>query len=131
MPLTISRLRIELVGPARALGDGQVLALRGRLRLRLDDVDRRHRADLDARLVVADELLGELDRAARDFDRLHGEDIIPVGVPDVRHRVDDRRLQLNFRDVLVQLGDDELLPRVVDPEVAQQRLRVQSPTSWR
>ena len=58
-------LENQLVRAARAFRQGEVLPLGGRLRLRLDDVNRRHRADFDTRLVVAHELIGELDRPAR------------------------------------------------------------------
>ena len=48
--------------PHRALGGDEVLLLGRGLRLRLNDVDRRHRADLDAGLVVLHELVREIDR---------------------------------------------------------------------
>ena len=69
--------------------------------LRLHDVDRRHGADFDARLVVLHELAGEIERLLGDFDRLRGEHVIPVGVSDIRQRVGDRRAQLDVRDVAI------------------------------
>ena len=76
------------------------------------------------------ELIGQIDRLLRHVHRLHGEHVIPVRVADVRQRVRYRRAQLHVGDVAVDLGDGELLARRVDPEAAQQRLRVRDPTSW-
>ena len=49
-------------------------------------------------------LLGEVERLLRDFDRLHREHVVPVRVAHVRERVDDRRLQLDVGDVLIELA---------------------------
>ena len=103
---------------------GERLAPRRRLRLGLDDVDRGERADLDARPVVADELLGELQRLPLDRHRLHGVDELPVGVADAGQRVGDRLAEVDVGDRAVDPRDRELLARLVDAEPAQQRLRV-------
>ena len=117
-------LQRDLGGAARAFGRDERLPLLCGLRLRLHDVDRRHRADLDFGLVVPQQLFGEHQRLARHLDRLHREHVIPVRVPHVRDRVDRGLLQLDVGDVLVDARDEQLLPRGVDPEIAQQRLRV-------
>ena len=69
-------------------------------------------------------LVGQLERLPRHLDRLRREDVVPVGVPDVRDDVGDRGAQLDVGDVAVDLRDDQLSPLCVDPEVAQQRLGV-------
>ena len=84
----------------------------------------RHRADLDLGLVVPEQLFGERQRLPRHVDRLHGEHVIPVRVAHVRDRVDRDLLQLDVGDVLVDARDEQLLPRRVDLEIAQQRLGV-------
>ena len=58
--------RVEAV----TLRGDEILLLGRCLRLRLDDVDRRHRAHFDARLVVLDELRCQGHRLLGDVDRL-------------------------------------------------------------
>ena len=117
-------LQGDFGGAARALGGDDRLPLLRGLRLRLHDVDRRHRADFDLGLVVPQQLVGEQQRLPRDVDRLHGEHVIPVRVAHVRDRVHRGLLQLDVGDVLVDARDEQLLPRRVDLEIAQQRLDV-------
>ena len=90
----------------------------------LDDVERRHRADLDARAVVAERPLRELAATALHREVVDGVDQIPVGVLHVARRDGNRLLQLHVRDLAILPADQHLLPRRVDLEVAQQRLRV-------
>jgi hypothetical protein len=114
----------QLGRPARRFGLHQRLPARRLLRLRLHHIDRRHGPDFDARLVVLHELGREIERLARDVNRLDRVNEVPIRVPHVGQRVDDRRLQLRFGDVLIQLRHDDRLPRRVDLEAAQNRLRV-------
>ena len=139
-PRTIDR--IDRRGPQRVVGAADDQALQrefrgadrrlrlhqrqppvGRFGLRRHDVDRRQRADLDARLVVLHQLARDVERVLRRFDRLNREDQIPVGVPRVGLRRRHCRLQ---RDLVVLLADPirlERRSRRVDLEAAQQRLR--------
>ena len=117
-------LQRDFGGAARTLGRDERLPLLRGLRLRLDDVDRRHRADFDLRLVVPQQLFGQQQRLTRDVDRLHGEHVVPVRVAHVRDRVHRGLPKLDIGDVLVDARDEQLLPRRVDLEVAQQRLGV-------
>ena len=98
------------------------LAACGLFRLCLHDVDQRHRAHFDARLVVLHQLAGEIERLLGHFDGFYGEHVVPVGIPDIRQRVGNRRAQLNVRDVAIELGDLKLLPVRVDPEISKQWL---------
>ena len=124
MPLTIRRFKRDLRRAHGAFRRDERLPLLRGLRLRLHDVDGRHRADLDLRLVVAEQLFGEAQRLAGDLDRLYREHVVPVRVPDVRDSVDRGLLQLDIGDVLVDARDEQLLARGVDLEIAKQRLRV-------
>ena len=117
-------LQRELRGLRGGFGGGQVLAARRGFRLRLHDVERRQRADFDARLVVFDQLVGQLGGALRDVDGALREDQIPVGVAHVGQRLRDRGARALFGDVAVDHVDRQLLPHVVDLEAAQQRLHV-------
>ena len=103
VPLTMSRFSASSAVLRVCTRHGEVLLGRRRLRLGLDDVDRRHRADLDARLVVLDELIGQRHRLLRHVDRLDGEHVVPIRAADVRQRVSDRRAKLNVRDVAIDL----------------------------
>ena len=60
VPATISRLSVNSFVRIADCAATRFCRCRGRLRLRGDDVDRRHRADLDARLVVLHELVARL-----------------------------------------------------------------------
>ena len=124
VPLTMSRLSASSVVRCVACAVDEVLHRRGRLGLCLDDVDRRHRADLHARLVVFDQLVGQVDRLPRDLHRLDGEHVVPVRVPHVRQRVGDRRRQLDVGDVAIQLGDLQLLTGRVGLEAPKQGLGI-------
>ena len=106
----------------RRPGLGYRLAARRLFRLRLGDVQRRQRADLDARAVVLHELGGQRQRVQRDLFGLDREDEIPVRIAHVGDRPDDRRAQRRLGHLLVDLRDLELRPRGIGPEVAQQRL---------
>ena len=114
VPLTIRRFSDELRGGHRRFGLRQGLPPRGRFGLRLHDVERRHGADLDARPVVLDQLVGEVQRADRHVHRLPGEHQFPVGVAHVGDRLRQRAAQLDLRDVVVDRGDPQLQPRAVD-----------------
>ena len=87
-----------------------------------DDVERRQRADFDARPVVFDELGGQRQRALGDFFGLDREDEIPIRVAHVGDRPDDRRAQRRLGHLLIDLRDLQLRAGAVDAEVAQQRL---------
>ena len=69
-------------------------------------------------------LLGQVERLLRDLDRLDREHVVPVGVADVRERVGNRGAKLDVGDVAVDARHRELLPCVVRPKSAEQRLRV-------
>ena len=109
VPLTMIALQREFRGLRGRFGGGQVLPARRRFGLRLDDVERRERADFDARLVVFDQLVGQLGGALRDVDRALREDQIPIGVADVGQRLGDRRARALFRDVAIDRVDQQLL----------------------
>ena len=95
--------------------------------LGLDDVERRHGADLDARAVVLERLLRQLERLALHVEVADGVHQVVVRVANVADGAVDRLLQLHVGDFLVLLADEQLLARAVDLEVAQQRLRVDRP----
>ena len=83
-------LEDQLGGPPRGgrLRDGLTP---GRLfGLRLDDVERRHRADLDARTVVLDELVGQRERPLGHVSRLDGVNQVEIRIAHVRQRRHDR-----------------------------------------
>ena len=80
-----------------ASASGQRLPAVGRFGFCLHDVERRERADFDARLVVLDELVGELQRALGDVDGAAREHEIPVRVAHVGERLRDRRAQASLR----------------------------------
>ena len=58
---------------------------------RLRRLDRRQRADLDAHLAVLEQPLGQLQRAAANFDLLDRRPKVPVRRADVGLQVLDRR----------------------------------------
>ena len=91
--------------------------------LRLDDVDRRHGADLDALLVVGQQPLREVERLLLRLQVVDLVRQVPVGVLHVARRRDDRGLQLHVGGLAVFPAGLERLPQVVDLEVLQQRLR--------
>ena len=124
VPLTMKRLSASSAVCSVASADGQRLPPVGRFGLGLDDVERRERADFDARLVVFDELVGELQRALGHVNGAAGEHEIPVGVAHVGQRLRDGRAQRLFGNLTVDLRDRKLLPRLIDEQPAQQRLRV-------
>ena len=70
-------LERELRGLLRRFGQGQRLPPVGRFGLGLHDVERGERADFDARPVVFDELVGQLQRALGDVDRVPRKDADP------------------------------------------------------
>ena len=134
--------RIDLRGPQRIVGAADDEPLQRELRraplriglrhgleprrgfgLRLHDVERRQRADLDARLVVLHELVGEILRPLGDVERVDRVDQLPVRVAHVGQRRGDGAAQLDLGGVAVERRDDELLAVVVDAEPAEQRLR--------
>ena len=117
-------LQREFRGLRGGFGGGQVLPAGRGFGLRLDDVERRERADFDARLVVFDQLVGELGGALGDVDRALREDEIPIGVAHVGERLRDGRPRALFRNVAVDQVDRQLLAGVVDLEAAKDRLRV-------
>jgi hypothetical protein len=90
-------------------------------RFGLDDVDLRHGADFDARLVV-------LERRARDVERLLRDvetRIAPTAGSTRAHvarGLDDALLQLDVGLRGLVLAGQQLLPERVDLEVPQQRL---------
>ena len=94
------------------------------LRLGLDDVDGRHRADRDPRSVVAQRLLGELKRLPLHVEERHGEEEVPVGVPHVALGRHDGLTQSDVGDLPVGGSHGDLLAAGVDGEVPQQGLRV-------
>ena len=101
----------------------QRLLPRGRLGLRGHDVERRQGTDLDADLVVVDQLLGQVHRHARRVDRLHGVDEVPVGVLGVGDGVDDQRADGRIRVLERDEAGGKRLPVAVDHEVLDEWLR--------
>ena len=97
-------LERELVVAQRRLRVDQRLAAGRLVGLRLHDVNRRHRADFDPRSVVADQLRRQVERRLRRVHGLTRVDQFPVRVPHLRHGARRRRLQVQLRGVLRQLG---------------------------
>ena len=122
VPLTIRRFSASSVFCSDRFGVDEVLAPRRLFRLRLHDVDRRHRADLDAGPVVLHQLRREVERGALVLQVQDGEDEIPVGVAHLRHRARGRRLQIELRQVLLNRGRQQVGPSLVDLAVGQDRL---------
>ena len=105
------------------LGDDHRFLALGHFGFGLDDVDRRHRADLDAGAVLLERALRQVERQPLHFEAADGEDQVPVGV---LHEPGGRGHRLAHQHVgdLAVLGRDlQLLAGDVDAEVAQQRLR--------
>ena len=94
------------------------------LRLGLHDVDRRHRADFHAHLVIGDQLRRQFQRALRRLDGLVRKDQLPVRVAHLRDGARHRRPQIEIRDLLLDGLRLELRARVVDLEVLEDRLVV-------
>ena len=117
-------LQRELVGAQRANRQCQRLPPRRGLRLRLHDVDGREGAYLDARPVVAHELLGQLQRLLLHGDRRPRVHELPVRETHVGQRVDDGLLYVDIRDIAVDIRYHELRALRVGAEAAQQRLCV-------
>ena len=117
-------LQGQLVGALRLDRLRQLLASRRGFGLRLHDVDRRHRADLDPKQVVLDELLGQRQRLPLHVQGGARIDEIPVGEADVGQGVDDGLLEVDVGDVAADARDGELRAPAVGAEPAQQRLRV-------
>ena len=101
MPLTISRLSASSVVLTDDSACASVCRRVAASDCGLVDVDGRQRPDLDADLVVLDELLGEGERALGHVDGLPGRHEVPVRVADVGQRVGDRGAQLRLGDVPV------------------------------
>src|SRR3954451_12383759 len=106
------------------VGDDDALVVARDLGLRLDDVDWRHGADLDALLVVLERLLRQRQRLLLRLQVVDRVDQIPVRVLHVTHRAGDHAAQLDVGEVAHLLAVLHLLPNLVEREVAQQRLRV-------
>ena len=110
-------------GPLRRLG-GIDVGRRGCFRrLRLLQIDRSERADLQGDPVLADQVAVEPQRVLghlQVFLRFHH---IPVIGADLQHKVLDGLLHVPLRGLLRGLGDAHVEGREVPAEVAQQRLR--------
>ena len=125
----VGRLRIEDQRAQPVLGlsdrrlrhDDGLFAARD-FRFGLDDVDRRQRADLDARLRVAQRLLREVERLLRDDQRVQREHVVPVGVLHGRVVSATALLQADVGDLAVLARWQDLLAHGVELEVPQQRL---------
>ena len=117
-------LQRQLVGAARRFRVDQRLPAGRLFGLRLDDVDRRHGADLDLGPVVLHQLRGEIEIAACRFDVVDPEHQIPVGIADLGFGDRQRRAQVEIGDLRLQRLDQQARPGRIDLEVPQQRLRV-------
>ena len=106
----------------RLADDDRLLAL-GDFGFRLDDVDRRRGADLDARAGVAQRLLRQLERLLLHAQRRVRVGQVPVGVAHRAQRGGDGLPHLDVGDLAVLERWLDLLPDVVDAEPAHQRLR--------
>ena len=117
--------RAEVVlGPLdRRFGEDHPLVVARDLRLRLDDVDGRERADLDPLPVVGERLLGEPQRFLLRLQIVDGVGQVPVRVLHVAVRLHDHGIELDVGQIPQLLARHDLLPDQVDREVAQQRLR--------
>ena len=120
----MSSFKGQLGAALRLDSQRQQLAARRGFRLRLHDVDRRHRPDVDARPIVRHELLGQGQRLPLHAHGGARVDQIPVAQSHAGERVDDGLLEVDVGDVPVDAGDDQLRAPRIGPEAAQQRLRV-------
>ena len=115
-------LQDELRRAAHLQRFGQDLTpLRG-LGLGLDDVDRRQGPQLDASLVVRDQILRQLDELLLHGDRLGGDDEIPVGAAHGRLGVGDHPPQVDVRELPGEPCHLKTLADRIDLEVPQQRV---------
>ena len=117
------RAQVVLRRLDRRVGDDDTLFVARDLGLRLHDVDRRHRADLDALLVVLQRLLRERQRLLLRLQVADRVRQIPVRVLDAAQRAGDDALQLDVRQLARLLAVLHLLSDLIDREVAGQRLR--------
>ena len=124
MPLTISRLSASSAVRTAACVVATAWRRVACFGLRLHDVERRERADFDARLVVLDQLGGQRRATARRLRRLDREDADP-NTRCARWPPSGRWSRAaGLGDLLIELRDLQLRARAVDAEVAQQRLHV-------
>jgi hypothetical protein len=105
------------------LSDNDPLFVTRDLRLRLDDVDRRQRPDLDALPVVLQRLLRQRQRFLLGLQVVDRGREIPVRVLDVARGLDDHRLELDIGEIANLPAAGHPLPNLVDRSIAEQRLR--------
>ena len=112
-----------MVRVERALRGNQIgLALRD-LRLVLLHAQNGERADLHALLVLIQLRLGQLQRLLLHLHIFLGVNEFVIGVRDGGHAGDDLLAQALFGLFQLVFGDADVQPRVVNPEIFQQRLR--------
>ncbi len=104
------------------LGANQVLATLRHLRLGLHEIQRRHLPDGHARTILADEILGQLERPLLHADIGDRGLERPVRELDRRDRLHDRFAESQLGALLATPGDDVLMPRHVDRAVLEERL---------
>ena len=76
------------------------------------------------RLIVPERLVGEVERLLRDLQLTDRAKQIEVGAAHVARRLRQPLLQLKIHDLLLFLAGEQLLPKVIDRKVAQERLGV-------
>jgi hypothetical protein len=118
------RAQIVLRLPDLRVGDDDALLVAGDFSLRLHDVDRCKRPDLHPLLIVLQRLLRERQRLLLRLQVVDGVDEVPVGVPHVARCLGDDRRELDVRELAALLADSDLLPDLIDLEIAEQRLGV-------
>ena len=123
-PVGIADQRLErILGLADLLFREDQLFLAGRrLRLRLQDVDRRHGPHFHLDLVVAQQVPRQLERLRGDLVAPDGEDEIPVSVLHVAQHVQHAGFELVSRLPLTVLRNHDLAPLRVGAEVLKQGL---------
>ena len=127
-PVPIGRIEMQqcaervLGGTHRGHRVDQRLFLGGDLHARLEDVQRRRSADVDADLRDAGLVASEEERFLHHIDELPGVDQIEIPLLDVVRGADQRAAEDFAIDAERIGGDGDAAPRDVDAKVAQERL---------
>src|SRR6185295_11127856 len=104
------------------LGADDVLFAGRDRRLALDQLERRHRPDVDLDLVALVELLGEAEALLGDLELIARRDQVPVGDRHLLDGVDHLALELALRSRAVGARDPDAALDGVAAEVAQEGL---------
>ena len=102
--------------------DDELFLIRRHFRLGGHDIERRRLADIHFGFVDARELLRERERRLARLDGGARRDEIPVRALDVGRRVHEVLAEPRVGDVAIGAAGRQLQPRVVDEQIAHERL---------